>query len=313
MRSTGFVWIIVCIMVLLDVYVFQVVKLVSQNGSSRLKMLLYSSYWIISGIAFLVVIITPYIHVDLWHKGLRNYIFFTVAGLYFAKLLAATFFLIDDIRRVIQWASSKIFFRNTEGEGSGEAISRSLFLSWLGLGVGGTLFVSLVHGFSNKYNYEIRRIKLAFDNLPASFKGIKIIQISDIHSGSFTDKKAVEKGVERVLQEKADLILFTGDLVNDLAVEMEDYMDVFNRLKAPMGVFSVLGNHDYGDYFYGRHPYGEEAIEKEKNLAHLKEIHATLGWRLLMNEHVALERNGEQVALLGIENWSAKSSVPKIW
>ncbi len=311
MRSSGFIWIIVCIMVLLVLYVFQVVKMVSQNGSSKVKMLVYSAYWIISGLSFLIVIITPFIHLDLLHKGFRNYIFFTLVGLYFAKLIAAAFFLIDDIRRVIQWASSKIFFRNTEGEGTGEAISRSVFLSWLGLGVGGGLFISLMHGFSNKYNYEVRRIKLVFDNLPPSFKGLKIIQISDIHSGSFTDKSAVGKGVDKILQEKADLLLFTGDLVNNLAEEMEDYMDVFSRLKAPMGVFSVLGNHDYGDYYYGSNPVGEKAIAKENNLERLKKTHAELGWRLLMNEHVVLEKNGAQIALLGIENWSAKARFPK--
>jgi hypothetical protein len=298
-------------MILLDIYIFQAVKLVSQHGSSRVKLIVYSTYWVISGLAFLLVIISPYIQVDLWHKSLRNYIFFTIAGLYFAKLLAAVFFLVDDIRRLIQWASAKIFFRNTEGEGSGEAINRSVFLSWLGIGIGGVLFTSLVHGFSNKYKYETRRIRLSFDNLPAAFKGLKIVQVSDIHSGSFTDKKAVERGVDRILQEKADLILFTGDLVNDLATEMDDYTEVFARLKAPMGVFSVLGNHDYGDYHFGRNPYGEEATAKVANLERLKAVEASMGWRLLMNEHVALERNGQQIALIGIENWSAKARFPK--
>lgn len=311
MRSAGFIGVIVCIMVLLDLYVFQAVKMVSHNGSPKLKMILYSCYWVLSGLCLLIVVIIPFVHLNLLNKGFRNYIFFTLIGLYFAKLTAATFFLMDDIRRLIQWASSKLFFSNTEGEAEGEGISRSVFLSWLGLGAGTALFGSLVHGFSNKYNYETRRIKLSFDNLPASFRGLKIIQVSDIHSGSFTDKNAVAKGVDKLIAEKADLILFTGDLVNSLAVEMEDYMDVFNRLKAPMGVFSVLGNHDYGDYYYGTHPTGVEAIEKEKNLKRLKEMQATLGWRLLMNEHVALEKNGEQIALIGIENWSAKARFPK--
>lgn len=311
MRSAGFIGVIICIMVLLDLYVFQAVKMVSHNGSSKMKMILYSSYWVVSGLSLIIVIIIPFIHLNLLNKGFRNYVFFTLIGLYFAKLIAATFFLVDDVRRLIQWASSKLFFRNTEGEGDGDAISRSVFLSWLGLGAGSALFVSLVHGFSNKYNYELRRIKLAFNNLPASFKGLKIIQISDIHSGSFTDKNAVARGVEKVLAENADIILFTGDLVNNQAVEMEDYTDVFSRLKAPMGVFSVLGNHDYGDYFYGAHPTGLQAIEKENNLKRLKEMQASMGWRLLVNEHVALERNGEQIALIGIENWSAKARFPK--
>jgi predicted MPP superfamily phosphohydrolase len=216
--------------------------------------------------------------------------------------------LIDDIRRGAQWIAGKLFYGNTEGEAmNSEGITRSVFLSWLGLGVGGGLFGSLLYGFGNKYNYDIKRVQLAFDNLPKGFKGMKILHISDIHSGSFTDKKAVHHGVEVILKQNADLILFTGDLVNDKATEMDDYLDVFNQVKAPMGVYSTLGNHDYGDYV--RWPIN--GVSKEQNLADLKDVHATLGWRLLMNEHVVLEKNGDQIALLGIENWSAKANFPK--
>jgi predicted MPP superfamily phosphohydrolase len=254
----------------------------------------------------IILILLPIINFENWPRSLRNYLFATVIGLFFAKLLATVFFLIDDIRRLIQWAVGKIFFRNTEGDIGGEGITRSVFLSWIGLAVGGGIFSTLVYGFSNKYNYKIRRVKLSFDNLPASFKGLKIVQISDIHSGSFTNKEAVQKGVEKIMHENADLILFTGDLVNDRAVEMTDYMDVFNKLKAPLGVFSTLGNHDYGDYTQWDSP-----LEKQNNLEHVKQIHGELGWRLLMNEHVVLEKNGEQIALLGVENWSNKARFPK--
>ena len=168
------------------------------------------------------------------------------------------------------------------------------------------MFGTLLWGFRNKYNYQLKRVPLAFDNLPASFKGLKIIHISDIHSGSFMDKKAVSHGVDLILKEKADIILFTGDLVNDKATEMKDYMDVFNRLNAPMGVFSTLGNHDYGDYT----SWPSEAA-KQQNLEDLKKVHADLGWRLLMNEHVVLSRGADQIALLGIENWSNKARFPK--
>ena len=114
--------------------------------------------------------------------------------------------------------------------------------------VGGGLFGTLIYGFGNKYRYQVKRVKLSYDNLPSSFKGLKIVHISDILSGSFTNKEAVMKGVEKIMKEKPDLILFTGDLVNNTSDEMEEYMDVFDKLKAPMGVFSTLGNHDYGDY-----------------------------------------------------------------
>ena len=113
--------------------------------------------------------------------------------------------------------------------------------------------------------------------------------------------------MEKILAEKPDVIFFTGDLVNDRAIEMEEYMDVFSKLKAPMGVYSTLGNHDYGDYVSWPH----NGVTKEQNLENLKKVHADLGWCLLMNEHVALEKDGEQIALLGIENWGAKARFPK--
>ncbi|MEI9935099.1 MAG: metallophosphoesterase [Ferruginibacter sp.] len=169
------------------------------------------------------------------------------------------------------------------------------------------MFSTLLYGYSNKYNYHVKRVRLSFDNLPQGFKGLKILQVSDIHSGSLMDKKAVLKGVQKILDEKADIILFTGDLVNDKATEMKDFMDVFSLLKAPMGVYSTLGNHDYGDYV----TWPSDGITKEQNLENVKKIHGLLGWRLLMNEHVVLERNGSQIALLGVENWSAKARFPK--
>ncbi|MBS1667401.1 MAG: metallophosphoesterase [Bacteroidetes bacterium] len=307
MRSTAFVWIVLCLMVILDFYVFQSVKVVVQNASPKIRSIVYYIYWGISVLAFLALILMIVTDFNNWPRFMRNYVLSTIMGLLFALLLASVFFLVDDIRRVIQWASGKLFFQNSGGQGIvSDGISRSVFLSWLGIGVGGSLFSTLVYGFSNKYNYQLRPVQLTFDNLPASFKGLKIVQISDIHSGSFNNKKAVAKGIDKILNEKPDLILFTGDLVNDRAIEMHDYMELFSRLKAPMGVYSVLGNHDYGDYYYGAHPTGDMAIEKEKNLARLKQVHAEMGWKLLLDENVFLEKNGEQVALIGVQNISGR-------
>ncbi len=303
----SFMWIVMILMLVLDFYVFQAVKTISSAASPKAKLIIYGVYWSLSVITFLFLLLMPVINYNKWPRTVRTYVFATVLGLFFAKVIAVVFFLLDDIRRLIQWASGKIFFRNTEaGEFAGEGIARSVFLSWLGIGAGTTLFGTLMYGFSNKYNYHVRRVSLAFDHLPAAFKGLKILQLSDIHSGSFTNKEAVLHGVEMALQEKPDIILFTGDLVNDRATEMENYMDVFSRLKAPMGVYSTLGNHDYGDYVQW-----ESAAAKQANLEDLKKTHAALGWRLLMNEHVALEKNGEQIALIGIENWGAKARFPK--
>jgi predicted MPP superfamily phosphohydrolase len=307
MRNAGFIWIVAIIMAAIDFYVFQVVKMLCQGSSSRTKTIIFTTYWTLSIGIIIFFLFLPFLNTERWPKNLRNYLFATIVGFFFAKLLASVFFLIDDLRRAIQWAVGKIFFRNTEGESQvNEGISRSVFFSWLGMGVGGTLISSLLYGFTNKYNYKIRRIPVSFPNLPTAFRGLKIVQISDIHSGSFDDKQAVEKGVQMILDLNPDLILFTGDLINDRATEMLEYEDVFSRLKAPMGVFSTLGNHDYGDYV----KWPNQAA-RDQNIEDLKKLQAGLGWRLLMNEHVVLEKQGQEIALIGIENWSSKARFPK--
>lgn len=305
MRTPLGVLIFISINLLLDTYVFQAIKSVSQGLSPKAKAILYTVYWSITAISIISFLLFVYTQQDFLGRKVRTYLFATVIGLFLAKITAVVFFLVDDIRRAIQWVVLKLSSGKTAA--AGEPITRSAFLNWLGLASGTTLFGTLLYGFSNKYNYDIKRLQLSFENLPASFKGLKIVHISDIHSGSFMDKKAVEHGVEKILNEKPDVILFTGDLVNDRATEMDEYMDLFSRLKAPLGVYSTLGNHDYGDYV--RWPIN--GISKEQNLENLKQVHAGLGWKLLMNEHVALEKNGEQVALIGIENWSAKGRFPK--
>ena len=308
MRTPLGVSIFIAVMLLMDTYIFQAIKAVSHSASPKTKTIIYSVYWGLTVIAVVSFLLFVYTDHNFMGKKVRTYLFATVIGLFLAKLVTIIFFLVDDIRRAIQWVAGKLFFNNTEMEViSGDRISRSTFLSWLGLAAGGTIFTSLLYGFSNKYNYNIKRMQMAFDNLPAAFKGLKIIHISDIHSGSFSDKKAVMHGVQKIMNEKADIILFTGDLVNDRATEMEEYMDVFNQLKAPMGVFSTFGNHDYGDYVSWPH----NGISKDQNLEDLKKVHAGLGWRLLMNEHVVLEKGGEEIVLLGIENWSNKARFPK--
>ena len=325
MRNSVFWWIFIGFMLALDFYVFQALRVLTNSAGPRAKLIIHVLYWTISALAITMLIILPYLHFTHQNRVVRNTFFAIIVGLFFSKIIASVFFLVDDLRRVIQWAAGKLFFSNTEGETmeQGVKISRSVFLSWAGMIVGGGLFSSLVYGLSNKYRYRIHRVQLTFDNLPTGFKGLKIIQVSDIHSGSFTDKAAVMKGVDKVLKEKADLILFTGDLVNDVAHEMDGYMDVFAKLKAPMGVYSIFGNHDYGDY-HAWPDRNEEHKKKEElagkhlltpmqlaNLDELKDIHAKLGWRLLLDEYVELEKNGDKMALLGVQNWSSKARFPK--
>ncbi|HEV3327679.1 MAG TPA: metallophosphoesterase [Puia sp.] len=304
MRSWRLVWVVAIIALLLDLYVFQAVKSISQGATSGMRMIIYSAYWGCSVLVLVIFCLLPYLRRLLRRIG--GYAFFMIIGIYLAELLACVFLLIDDARRLVQWVAVEVTGSPTGTGLSTEGISRSILLSWLGLGVGAGLYIALLFGFGTKYSYRIHRLRLAFDNLPASFKGLKIAQLSDIHSGSLRNPAAVSRGIDLVLAEKPDLILFTGDLVNDKAVEVGDYQAIFARLKAPLGVYSILGNHDYGDYAWWENPEAKKA-----NLDQLKRIQQEMGWRLLMNEHVVFERNGEQIALMGIENWSAKARFPK--
>lgn len=258
--------------------------------------------------AVILLIILPYLRFERQAWLGRSTVFAMIAGLFFAKLVASLFFLVDDIRRGVQWSAAKLFDppgnpKAVQGE---EKISRSLFFSWAGMLAGSTLFGSLIYGFGNKYRYQLKRMKLHFANLPAAFRGLRVVHISDIHAGSFTDKQAVMRGVHMIMREKPDLVLFTGDLVNNVAEEMDDYLDVFSQLKAPLGVYSTLGNHDYGDYVEWDSPE-----EKRTNLEKLMNVHRKLGWRLLMNEHVVLEKAADKIAVIGVENWSDKARFPK--
>lgn len=308
MRSATSWWIIALVIFLLDLYVFQALKTVSQQGSERGRQAIFITYWVVSFFTIATMLSFPYLQFLQTSKIFRNYVFAILIGLFLAKLIGSLFFVADDIRRGALLLMNKIFpltgaqYMGPEGQG----IPRSTFLSWLGLGLGGTLFGTLLFGFGNKYNYQIKKIKLSFKNLPEAFKGMRMVHISDIHSGSFQDIRAVNKGIDLILKQQPDLIVFTGDLVNDRATEMEPYQNSFGRLTAPLGVFSTLGNHDYGDYV--QWPTAQAKID---NLEALKKVHANMGWRLLMNEHVLLEKNGEKIALLGIENWGAKARFPK--
>ena len=308
MRSATSWWIIALVIFIVDLYVFQALKTVSQQGSERGRQAIFITYWVVSFFTIATMLSFPYLQFLQTSKIFRNYVFAILIGLFLAKLIGSLFFVADDIRRGALLLMNKIFplsgaqYMGPEGQG----IPRSTFLSWLGLGLGGTLFGTLLFGFGNKYNYQIKKIKLSFKNLPEAFKGMRMVHISDIHSGSFQDIRAVNKGIDLILKQQPDIIVFTGDLVNDRATEMEPYQNSFGRLTAPLGVFSTLGNHDYGDYVQW-----PTAQAKMDNLEALKKVHANMGWRLLMNEHVVLDKKGEKIALLGIENWGAKARFPK--
>lgn len=297
-------WILILTMVLIDLYVFFSVRTLFVTGTKS-RGLYTIGYWTLSAIVLAAVLLLPFFQFNEQHKLLRATIFIFVFAFFMGKLVAALFFFVDDIRRSVQWIAGRLFSSHNEiseiAGTSGDHISRSSFLTWLGIAAGGGLFSSFLYGLTNKYNYQVKNIKLSFANLPAAFKGLKIVHISDIHTGSFTNFKAVNRGIDLILKQNADLILFTGDLVNNKSEEVGEYQKTFGRLKAPMGVYSTLGNHDYGDY-----AEWPSAAAKAENLEALIKKHADMGWRLMLDEHLPLERDGEKIGLIGVQNISGR-------
>lgn len=218
----------------------------------------------------------------------------------FARLVFHTFLVVF----ITQLVFLLVLFAEDIYRGSLAAIhgflpERTRFVSQVGLLLAGIPFVSFIYGMTRgKHDYKVHRHTLYFDDLPEAFDGFTITQISDIHAGSFRNAAAVQRGIDLINAQNSDLFVFTGDLVNNEAKEIEPWQDHFGQIKAPYGKFAILGNHDYGDYISWR-----SWQEKAHNLHTLKLHHASIGHRLLLDEHVTIEREGQSITLLGVENW----------
>lgn len=293
---------------LAEYYSFIVVRSSVRNMSATPRTVLTVLYVSLTVMSWLGLVLFRQINWANVPHLLRNIYIAFVLGFVVGKILILLVMLVDDIRRLITWLITTLAYRNAPApDAAVGGISRSEFMKRTALVLGGLSVLGFGYGIRNRYNYHVRKVKLKLASLPESFRGLKIIQISDIHTGSFDNHAAVAHGIDRIMDQKADIILFTGDLVNNHADEVdEEYQKIYARLKAPMGVYSTLGNHDYGDYV--QWPTKQAKID---NLDKLKGIHASMGWRLLMNEHVVLERGSDKIALVGIENWSAKANFPK--
>jgi len=288
-----------------EYYSFVAVRSVLRHTSSGFQLGMYIIYGTLSLAVLWSFYAMPHWFRTSWPSLTLKYAVNMLIGVFLGKVLIAAILLLTDIIMIIPNIISFFFSFKDHPVGSppegSRFISRFTFISQTALFIGAALTTGLAYGMTNRYRYKIRRVLVHLKDLPEEFKGLKIAQISDIHSGSFDDSEAVSEGVASILKEKPDLILFTGDLVNNKAEEIVPYMDVFKVLKAPLGVYSILGNHDYGDYVSWS---SDEA--KKQNLEQLKQHHASMGWHLLANEHVFLERNNQQIALIGIENWGTR-------
>ena len=215
------------------------------------------------------------------------------------KLLLIIFFLAEDIFRILKILF--LFFRNliTQNGKKVSAPGRRNFIRQTGLFIAAIPFTSMLYGIAiGKYNFKVNKVSLSFKNLPKAFHGFKIVQISDIHSGSFDSKEAIMDGINLVNEQNADVILFTGDLVNNDSREIEPFIEDFKKLEARNGVYSILGNHDYGDY----KKWNSEK-DKQDNLELLFDYHKKMNFQLLNNENAVISKEGHNIGIFGVENW----------
>lgn len=283
---------------LVDYYVFQAVLNVSKEFPAPWKLAARLSFWLPTILSISALVWWTFGDPYTFGASARNWVLTGLFGIYFSKLFAVIILFIDDIQRGIRWVI-QAFSKEESSKIPGEPITRSEFLSKTALIAAAIPFGTMAYGIiSGAHDYRIKRVTVLLPNLPKSFHGIRIGHLSDIHSGSFFNKTAVRGGVEMLMNEKPDAIFFTGDLVNNESEEVKDYINIFDKLKAPLGVYSVTGNHDYGDY-----KQWSSAEAKRKNFADLVAAHKQMGYTILMNEHKMIDLGGEKIAVLGIENW----------
>ena len=291
----------------IEFYFFQAVKTFIQDFSQNKKSIILLATYFLMGISLFIGLVSLFYPPPQWNNVFR-FICTIFLIILLCKLIGCTFLIVDDLIRLFRWFIA-LFKKSeiTSPLGSNEGISRLKFFSQLAIAFTVIPAIGFIYGiFRGAYKYKIHKVSISFPNLPDEFIGFKIVQLSDIHCGSFMNADPLIKAFNLSLEQKPDVILFTGDLVNNEAAETKPYIEAFKMLKAPFGVFSCLGNHDYGDY-----KVWESSEAKKENLSNLKNIHAECGWRLLMNENVSIEKNGQKIALLGVENWGGNLKFPK--
>ncbi|MCG2612838.1 metallophosphoesterase [Terrimonas sp. NA20] len=268
---------ILLVFIIADIYFYQAVTTLTQHSGLRLAYWLLDSL-LIAGMVSIVFLRRAGQNTQRWIAGLMS----LMLVIFIPKLVATPVLIAEDIVRIFEGFPP-----------------RSVYVSEAAVVIALAVFLIIVFGLTRgRHFYKVRKETLYFADLPESFDGFTITQISDIHSGSFSDVKGVQKGIDLVNAQNSDLLLFTGDLVNNLATEMDPWIPGFTTLKAPYGKYSVLGNHDYGDYIRW-----ETRAAKDANLHRLKEVHDEIGFKLLLNESVTITKQGNSIALVGVENW----------
>lgn len=256
---------------------------------------IHAAYWFVSILSLGGVLL--YRQIDPKVMGnLRLYITTFFFVLFIGKLFSTIFLMLEDIRRGVTWLVNLLPAIDEK-----HSTSRSDFMQKTALIAGAIPVATMSFGIiSGAHDYRVRKRTVYSPNLPKAFDGIRIAQVSDIHTGSFFNKTAVSGGVDLLNAEKPDLAFFTGDLVNNKSEEAKPYLDIFKKISAPLGVYSVMGNHDYGDYSSWSSPQA-----KQKDISDLQSMHRYMGYDILLNENRTVRVDGEEISILGCENWGA--------
>ena len=299
MKPTSLLIPIVVMLLIVSIIEWMAFRLVKRRWDEKKWWPMFGFLWLIISVSLWGCVTISLINFESWSARMPSIVgIFTIAFFVnlIPKIVMAIFQVTDDLRYLTQFTMKKI----TRGE---RGIPRSTFLNYIGAGLASLTFGAMFYAVTKgKYDYRVEKIKVLIDGLPDTFKGLRIVQISDAHLGSFVgEPQAVLDALQTVNDLKPDLILFTGDLVNSKASEAESWIDAFSKLEAPMGKYSIMGNHDYAEY-------GDFAPgESEASVKRLQEIHEEMGFRLLLDEHVHLKRAEDRLVLAGVENWSKRA------
>ncbi|OGX87874.1 metallophosphatase [Hymenobacter lapidarius] len=303
MRNPLVLWFFLAVLVLAEWYGYQAARTLAQHQSLAARRGISIAYWVVSlgvwALAFWAGTTR-----QMGNTVLKSYLMSLPLLLLAGKFIILIPLLLEDVTRLVRWAMGAA----TQPAGlAGNAMPRSEFLAKLALGIGAIPFVALLWGMvRGATNYQVRRVTLRFPNLPPAFDGFKVVQISDLHTGSFSSTEPLERAVALINKQAADLVLMTGDLVNNRATEVEPHMPALAGIKSELPIFSSLGNHDYGDYVQWESP-----AEKQANLERLMQNHAKMGWTLINDTSHTIRRGEDKIAVLGVQNWSSHANFPK--
>jgi predicted MPP superfamily phosphohydrolase len=298
-----FLMFVIAFLLLIDVYAFRGVRILTSRLDQGWRVFLHILYWLVPLLILLLIGLIS-LHFRVYVTTQKFRILYFLIGFfvlfYVPKLVFIAFQLGTDIIRFAGWILAKLSSPQTKLAETASVMSRSEFLTKIGIVVSFIPFLSVIHGITKgRFNYQIKNFKLYFENLPPAFNGFRLLHISDWHIGSFLGQydKVVEV-VKLINVQKADLILFTGDIVNNVAEELREFIPALREMKSKYGVYSILGNHDYGDYI----PWESEDAHKH-NMNRLYDYQKQAGLKLLRNSSVTIECNGDVVGIAGVENW----------